>query len=301
MTTDFLAIGECMVELAPLAQAGTLQMAFAGDTLNTAWYVRNLRPNWQVDFMSRIGQDAVSDRMLAFLDDAGIGTAHIGRDAQRSVGLYLIDLIDGERHFSYWRGQSAARQLAQDRVPLDAAMQQAKMIYFSAITLAVLEGEGRQTLLDALGQARASGHRIIFDTNLRPRLWSDIAAMRTGVTEAASAADIVLPSYDDEAAHFGDTSPQVTRDRYLAAGARAVVVKNSGGPVHWAHDGKTGEVPAPPAVQVVDSTAAGDSFNAGFLTAWEDGVGIDAAIAAGNRIAGKVIAGRGALIDLKQS
>ncbi|WP_458792635.1 sugar kinase [Yoonia sp. MH D7] len=298
MTSDFLAIGECMVELAPLAQTGTLQMAFAGDTLNTAWYVRKMRPDWRVDYMTRIGQDAVSDRMLAFIDDAGIGTAHVARDAQRSVGLYLIDLIDGERHFSYWRGESAARQLAQDRMLLDAGMKEAKMIYFSAITLAILEGDGKQILLDALARARAIGHKIVFDTNLRPRLWADIEAMRAGVMAAAAVADVVLPSYDDEAAYFGDTSPHATRDRYLAAGVRTVVIKNSGGKVYWAHNGKMSEVPAPPAVQVIDSTAAGDSFNAGFLTAWQNGDDIDAAIVSGNRVAGKVIAGRGALIDL---
>jgi len=39
-------IGECMVELAPEQQAGLFQQGFAGDTFNTLWYLKSLRPDW---------------------------------------------------------------------------------------------------------------------------------------------------------------------------------------------------------------------------------------------------------------
>ncbi|TKA96061.1 sugar kinase, partial [Cereibacter changlensis] len=114
MTQRFVALGEAMVEMAPTGEPGTFAMGFAGDTLNTAWYLRRALPGWSVDYATCIGTDAVSDRMLGFLEDAGIGVGHVARLAERTVGLYLIELRDGERSFSYWRGQSAARLLARD-------------------------------------------------------------------------------------------------------------------------------------------------------------------------------------------
>ncbi|MFC3119694.1 PfkB family carbohydrate kinase [Jhaorihella thermophila] len=94
-----LSIGECMVELAP-AGADTFRMGFAGDTFNTAWYARRLLPpDWRVGYCTRVGTDAISDRMVQFIDDAGIENADIARDPDRTVGLYMIQTEDGERHF----------------------------------------------------------------------------------------------------------------------------------------------------------------------------------------------------------
>ncbi len=90
-------VGECMVELAP--EAGLYRRGFAGDTFNMAWYARKLAPLWQVDYLSAIGTDAVSDEMAAFIAAAGIGTTHLARKASRSVGLYMISLHNGERSF----------------------------------------------------------------------------------------------------------------------------------------------------------------------------------------------------------
>ena len=91
-----VCIGECMVELAP-AGDGLLRQGFAGDSFNTAWYLRQLRPDWVVDYVSRVGVDAISGAMLDFMAGAGIGTAHVARVADRTVGLYLITLNKGER------------------------------------------------------------------------------------------------------------------------------------------------------------------------------------------------------------
>lgn len=137
--TRIVCIGECMVEMAPTNIEGSYQIGFAGDTMNTAWYLCQLLGSaHQVDYLSAVGQDAISDRMLAFLQDAGIGTGSVQRLPGLTVGLYMIQLQDGERSFNYWRGQSAARLLASDAARLAAALDGAGIAFFSGITLAIL-------------------------------------------------------------------------------------------------------------------------------------------------------------------
>jgi 2-dehydro-3-deoxygluconokinase len=200
----FLSIGECMVELSQ-AGAGLLRKGFAGDTLNTAWYARAcLRTSGAVDYCTALGDDAMSDEMLAFFQEAGIGTSLIRRIKGKAPGLYMISLRDGERSFSYWRESSAARQLAADPDFLRQAIESADVIYFSGITLAILSRDDADTLLAEARRAKASGKLVAFDPNIRPRLWSGYDEMHATISEGARAASLVLPSFDDEAAHFGD-------------------------------------------------------------------------------------------------
>ena len=49
---------------------GHIRMGFAGDTFNTAWYLRQLRPDWLTQFVSRIGTDKVSNAMLEMMQGA---------------------------------------------------------------------------------------------------------------------------------------------------------------------------------------------------------------------------------------
>jgi 2-dehydro-3-deoxygluconokinase len=292
-----VSIGECMVELAP-APGGLYAQGFAGDTFNTAWYLCRLLPGTvSVDYLSAVGTDAMSDRMVGFMAGQGIGTAHVARVAGAGVGLYLIRLDAGERSFTYWRSASAARALADDADRLSAGLRGARMAYLSGITLAILAPPARARLLAALAAARQAGTEVAFDPNIRPALWSDPDTMRAALTEAAAGADIVLPSFEDEARTFGDADPAATSHRYASTGARLVVVKDGPAPVVALEAGHLSrhEVPAalaPP----VDTTAAGDSFNAGLLAALVTGQPLAGAVAAGARLAGRVIAAPGALV-----
>ncbi len=287
-----VSIGECMVELSPAGE-GLFRQGFAGDTFNTAWYLKHLRPDWAVDYLSAVGTDAISDAMLGFMAASGIGTAHVARREGRTVGLYMISLRNGERSFSYWRGQSAARTLADDEAALVAGLAGAGLAVFSGITLAILEPAARARLLGAL---RGCGAVVAFDPNMRARLWASPEEMREAVMAAAGVADIVLPSLDEEEAVFGEARAEAVIARYRAAGAGTVVVKNGAGQVA-AWDAGEGAVQFQPAPVVpVDTTAAGDSFNAGFLAARLSGADLGAALQAGAALAGRVVQHPGALV-----
>jgi len=297
VSSKFLAIGECMVEMAPTG-SGTYAMGFAGDTLNTAWYARKcLGSDWTVSYYTAVGADQVSGQMLDFLKSSAIDTGAVRRLDDRTVGLYLIQLKDGERSFAYWRSQSAARCLAADRHALDASLADAGLIYFSGITLAILPAEDRASFLDALRAARQAGALVAFDPNLRPRLWEDADTMRARVTDAAGLCDFVMPSFEDELAHFGDADPKASAERYLAAGAEMVVVKNGPEEVVCARQGNLRAFQPEPVRDIVDTTAAGDSFNAAFLAEYLTSNNLEASVGAGARLAGRVIQHRGALVD----
>ena len=295
MTKRLVCIGECMLELAPSGEDAMFRRAFAGDSFNTAWYAKRLRPDWAVDYVTGAGDDAASGQMLDFIAGCGIGVDHVQRVAGRTVGLYMIELQDGERSFSYWRGQSAAKALAADVAALRAAVAGADIVYFSGITLAVLEGDGRENLLRVMREVRDAGATVAFDPNLRPKLWTNDANMCAAIMSAAAVSDLVLPSHEDEATFFGDADPAATLERYQSAGASVVVVKNGAGEVLFSQDSETG-VHRPCVVSVVvDSTAAGDSFNAGFFASMDKGIA--PAVAAACELSAKVIGARGALVE----
>lgn len=295
----FLSVGECMIEMASLGGAD-FRLGFAGDTMNTAWYARACLPRstWEVSYFTRLGEDPYSKKMLAFFEENGIDTRLIGQHPSRRPGLYMIEINDGERSFTYWRDQSAAKTLADDRGVLSKAFAAANVIYFSGISMAILPESGRANLLEEIAGARKAGKTIVFDPNLRPRLWTSTEEMRAVTTQAASLSDILLPSFDDEAATFGDADLDACADRYLAAGAKMVLIKNGGGPMLFAAPHGRQQTSAVERIQPIDTTGAGDSFNGGFLSALVTGATPDEAIAKGHAVSLQVIMHRGALVRM---
>lgn len=292
----FLSIGECMIELASLG-GDLMRKGFAGDTFNTAWYAHAFRPEgWTVEYFTALGDDSASADMLGFMRAAGIGTSRVARLSGKAPGLYMIHLDNGERSFSYWRSAAAARQLADDRATLAAAIESADIVYFSGITLAILPESGRATLIELARAARDAGKFVAFDPNIRPRLWGSKDEMLVAITKAAGAASLVLPGFDDEAAHFGDASVADTIARYRKAGATDVLVKDGVKGATLAIGPDTLHVPVHPAEKVVDTTSAGDSFNGGYLARWAAGDSPADAARFASRVASSVIGHPGALI-----
>lgn len=291
-----VAFGECMLELQGTA-FGTMQQTFGGDTLNTAVYLARCgrAQGLQVAYATAVGDDPLSQGLLERWQAEGIGLGFVRRLPGRLPGLYLIEVdARGERRFSYWRDQSAARAYFDaPTTPLEDQADQIGALYLSGISLAILPPAGRERLFVLADRLRSRGARIVFDNNYRPRLWASADAARAAFDQLFSVADIALVTLDDHAALYGAAA----REHALALPCAEVVVKQGALPTLVRQAGQPViEVPVQPVKRPVDTTAAGDSFAAGYLAQRLRGGSAAAAAALGNRLAATVIQHPGAII-----
>lgn len=287
------SIGECMIELSGAGDTDW-RMGFAGDTFNTLWALAALQSNRSATYVSAFGDDPFSRDQIRFFADNGIGVGASPTIAGARPGLYAITLVGAERSFTYWRGDSAAKQLASNPAALRKSLENQSLVYFSGISLAILDKTARATLLAAVAEARSEGALVAFDPNYRPRLWASREAAQAAVLEALEVTDMALPTFPDEQMLFGDASPEETASR-IARSVGEIVVKNGEEPAFVVENGHTEYVPAVHVAAPVDTTGAGDSFNGGYLAARLDGHPPAEAARRAHRVASAVVQVRGAL------
>jgi 2-dehydro-3-deoxygluconokinase len=292
-----IVIGEGMIEVAERPEGGW-HLGYGGDTLNTAIHLS--RSGLPVRFASAIGSDAMSERLRASWEADGIDCSLLLADPTREAGLYAITRdAEGERSFTYWRGQSAARHLFEHpgRATLVEAAAQADLLCFSLISLAVLPDAGREALLGLATRVRQSGGRVAFDGNYRPRLWSSREEAESWRLRAAGAADIGLPTLGDETMLCGITTAEAVAACWREAGCGEVVVK-LGPDGCRLPDGTI--APVPRTLRPFDTSGAGDAFNGGYLSGRLRGLDPAAAAERGQTLAGWVIMRSGAIPALDE-
>ncbi len=293
--TTVACIGECMIELSQGA-GGQPARGFGGDTLNTAVYLARLGVS--VDYVTALGDDPFSDEMVEAWKGEGVGTTRVSRVNGKLPGLYAIRTSQtGDRSFYYWRENSAARMLL-DLPETDAlltALANYEIVYLSGITLSLYSADGQQRLIDALRMARGSSTRVVFDTNFRVKSWPVLDTARQVYRDMLAVADIVLASVDDLTPLFGARMHTELIDRMAA---REVVLKLATPACVVRHNGVEKTVKAEPVSNVVDTTAAGDSFAAAYLAGRLGGAAPMEAARAGHDLAGVVVGHRGAIVPL---
>jgi len=292
-----VCVGEVMVEMAR-GNDGRFGIACGGDTFNTAVYLA--RNGINVAYATALGDDPYSDGILALAAAEGVASDLMLRVPGRMPGLYLIETDPaGERHFYYWRDTSPARDLFElpEWSRIAESLAKARLIYFSGITLSLYSNNGLGRFLAVIEVARKEGAKVAFDGNFRPRGWKgDLARTRTVFMEALKRVDVALPTFDDEAVLWGDPSPEATVARLQAFGIAEIVVKNGPNSALVAAGARQQFVPVPEVVVPIDTTAAGDSFNAAYLAARLSGQAPAEAATAAHRLAAQKILHRGAIM-----
>lgn len=275
--------GEAMLEYHARGGAG---LRYGGDTLNTA--IHMARRGCDVAYVTAVGIDPISDALVAAWQAEGIDTAHVHRHPERSLGIYAIHLDDsGERSFLYWRDRSAAREMFE--LPgMATTLEQAReceLLYFSLISLAVVGDRGRRALLELCRTRKAAGGAVAYDSNYRPVLWESEQLARQVSSAAAGVATIGLPTNVDEIQLFGrEESELEIAERWRAAGCAEVIVKAGEAGCFYAGPELAERFPAEK-TEVVDSSGAGDAFNAGYLQARLGGADHASAIGSGQALA----------------
>ena len=292
--TRVASIGECMIELKQ-AQGGLYSRGYGGDTLNTSVYLARL--GVEVDYITALGDDPMSDEMVAGWAAEGVGTSRVARLKGKLPGLYMIQTDDlGERRFFHWRESAAARSLMDlpETADMLDSLASYDVVYLSAITLSIFSAQGRAKLIGALHRARTHGARIVFDTNFRARGWPDPDVARAVLSEAFASSDILLASSEDLLPLYPHESDEQLLAR-MPCNEAVLKLLRPGSIVRF--EGVTHEVRPEPVTQpVVDTTAAGDSFSAAYIAARVAGVEPVEAARAGHGLAGVVVCYPGAII-----
>ncbi|MWP62009.1 sugar kinase [Gilliamella sp. Pas-s25] len=304
MTTNIAVIGECMIELS-IKQDSTTR-SFGGDTLNTSVYLSRLLKgnNFSIHYVTGLGTDPFSQEMLDNWQKENIQTDLVQRMSDKMPGLYSIVTDEqGERSFYYWRNDAAAKfwlQTAEtDKITQQIA--QYDYVYLSGISIAILDAESILKLLELLKCVKANGGKVIFDNNFRPRLWRSLDLARSVYADILSVTDIAFLTLDDEDLLWGKLPYEQVIERTKKFGVTEIVIKRgSDSCIIDAAEGRF-DVPANkiPKDKVIDTTAAGDSFSAGYLGARLSGRNPLQSASQGHLVAGTVIQYRGAIIPVE--
>ena len=293
-------LGECMLELSGAA-FGAMQQSYGGDTFNTAVYLARCGgKGLAVHYATALGDDSLSQQLRARWAGDGLELDLLRTVPGRMPGLYQIEVdAHGERRFSFWREHSAARAYFDaDTTPLEQGRADWDAFYFSGISLAILPPAGRARVFALARNLRARGALVVFDNNYRPRLWPDVQVARDCFMEAFGVAHTLLITADDHQALFGFADGEAALADARAQTAPELLIKRGAAPTLVRADGLWSSADTVPVSQVIDTTAAGDSFGAGYMSQRLQGASPEAAAAFGNRLAARVIQHPGAIIPL---
>lgn len=296
MSQIFL-MGECMAELREIAP-GHLRQSFAGDFYNTAVYLKRAFTHIDTCLLTAVGKDKLSEAMLAHCAQEQLNCTSVVRSSERIPGLYWINTdAEGERTFTYWRENSAARQLMSltDEVTRERLMR-ADWFFFSGISLAIIEPQDRPFFWTLLKDLKRAGVKIAFDPNYRARLWPEAAVAKQNFEKAFGFCDLLLPGVDDFIQLYGLADVAQICTLLSQFDIAEVVLKNGPSEICYIAGDAIEIHPVTPASNVVDTTSAGDSFNGVFLGARMSGRPVATAIDWAARTAGLVIQHPGAII-----
>ncbi|OAS84737.1 MULTISPECIES: sugar kinase [Metabacillus] len=282
---DVVTIGETMVLFTPnttgfMRYANQFSMKFGGAESNVA--IGLARLGHQVGWISKVGNDEFGKALVSFIKGEGVDVSRVKVDQTLPTGIYFKELrrANDVRVYYYRRGSAAS---ALSKVDLDGEyIAKAKYLHVTGITPA-LSDSCEDTILEAIEIAKMNGVQVVFDPNLRRKLWSEEKA-RSVLLNIASKADIVLPGISEGEFMFGESDPKKIAECYLNNGASTVVVKLGAKGASYYTNKDYEFVPGYPVDQVVDPVGAGDGFAAGFLSGLLKGLCLQDAVKQANAV-----------------
>ncbi len=251
----------------------------------------------EVDYVTALGNDENSSFMIDAWRKEGIGVDLVMQKRDALPGLYMIKTDDqGERSFLYWRENSPARTLIEDWPEILEKLSSYHYLYLSGTTLAIYSAEARKILWEFFDSYRSNGGKIIFDSNYRPAHWPNPDEAKFAFDTTARNCDIALPSFADEQQLHNFSTKEACFARYRDFGVNEMVIKDGADKCLAAVDNKQVLLSTADIVKAVDTTGAGDAFNAGYLAARMNGKPVEDAVKQAQKCAALTVQYRGAIV-----
>lgn len=229
-------------------------MAMGGKGANQA--VGAARLGARVSFVARVGQDVFGDQCLEAYRAEGIDTRFVSRDADEATGVALIAVAaDGENSITVASGANM-RLLPQH-------VRAAEEIFREADVLVMQLEVPLETVLAAAQLAAKHGVRVVLNPAPAQKLPSELLALVDVLTPNRIELAMLLGVQEAEIVGLDDAQ---LAERALSLGvANAVITLGAEGAL--VADARGAQRVPPFRVQPVDTTAAGDAFNAGLAVA----------------------------------
>lgn len=287
-----------MIELSR-SSSNTLKQSFSGDVFNTAVYLKRFFTETQVHLITAIGKDKFSLNMLEYFYLEHIDTSLVFQSNNKIPGLYAIETDEtGERNFTYWRENSAARDIMSFiNEQVVESISTGDIVFFSGISLAVITPSDRPKFWQFIKQLKGLGAKLVFDPNYRMKMWDTPTQAKEQFEQAFNFADILLPGVDDFEKLYGISTSEAVYDFCKSYQFDELIIKNGDSSIVCYLDEQMYAFPITPIKNVIDTTSAGDSFNGVYLGARIKGLNIANAIELASKVAGFVIQHNGAIVE----
>lgn len=282
---DVVTIGETMVlfiptSVGPLRYAGQFEKSIGGAESNVAIGLSRL--GHQCGWISRLGQDEFGLYVRNYIRGEGVDTSQVIFDEQHATAVFFKERqIRQEPKISYYRKNSAASEMTPNDLN-EEYIAKAKFLHITGITPA-LSSSCQETIFQAIRLAKKHAVTVVFDPNIRLKLWSPEEAKVT-LMNIAGESDIVLPGLEEGFILTGEMKPESIASQLIEHGAKLVVVKLGAGGAYYANQTEKGLVPGFPVEQIVDPIGAGDAFAAGLLSGLLRGFPLPEAVKLANQV-----------------
>ncbi|MBC5767834.1 sugar kinase [Ramlibacter albus] len=293
---DIVSLGEAMIEFNQ-TQPGSREylQGYGGDTSNAI--IAAARQGASTAYITLLGCDTFGDELVALWERENVSTAAVGRDPDAPTAVYFVTHGPTGHQFSYLRAGSAASRMTPADLPREV-IEGAKYLHVSAISQAI-SASACDTVFAAIEIARNAGVKVVYDSNLRLKLWP-LARARAVIRETISQCDVFLPSYDDVVHLAGVDDAEGIIDWCLAAGAPVAVLKLGKEGAIVATTQRRTKV-AGQRVDAVDATGAGDTFAGALLARLAAGDEIGEAARYANAAAALATTGYGAVAPIPRA
>lgn len=257
-----LSCGDALIDFVPVRAADgreAIRPAVGGSCLNIAVGVARL--GIPTGFVGGISTDLFGRMIADHAAASNVDLRHATRSDHQTT-LAFVRLIAGESQYAFYDTETASANWTYRRgsISFDAI----DAVHIGSTTLVHDRGAAEAGALIADAKATAT---ISFDPNCRPNLVHDQPAYRARMGAFAANADIVRMSDVDFEYLFGEEDFAASAAALLARGASLIVItRGTNGALAW-HRTAGAIVVSAPAVDVVDTIGAGDSFQAALLFA----------------------------------